>query len=67
MAFFLLNGPDLGSRPGICAPHAAAAAKSQARLERACISGGPGWGYFAAALALEHGLGISNNVPDLWS
>jgi hypothetical protein len=43
MAFFLLSGPNLGSRPGICVPQAAAAREEQARLERVCgISHAPG-------------------------
>ncbi len=37
MAFFLLGSLDLGSRPGIGVPQAAAAGEEQARLERLWI------------------------------
>jgi hypothetical protein len=64
MAFFLLSGPDLGSRPGICVPQAAVAREEQARLERVCgISRGPGCG----TLLLYCRPGCSSYVSDQWS
>ncbi len=64
MAFFLLSGPGLGSRPGICVPQAAAAREEQARLERVCgISRGPG----CCTLLLDSRPGCSNLASDLWS
>jgi hypothetical protein len=53
MALFLLSGPELGSRPGMCVPHAAIAREEQARLERLCgISPRSRLLYFAAVLSV---------------